>query len=51
MVKLRGGGRFVICKQIGMNVNKLDPVGSTVRYEMIKLCTGSVRTLCGGSSW
>ena len=21
---------------------KLDPVGSTVRYEMIKLCTGSV---------
>ena len=22
---------------------KLDPVGSTVRYEMIKLCTGSVK--------
>ena len=22
--------------------NELDPVGSTVRYEMIKLCTGSV---------
>ena len=22
--------------------NKLDPVGSTVRYEMMKLCTGSV---------
>ena len=21
---------------------KLDPVGSTVRYEMMKLCTGSV---------
>ena len=43
MVKLRGGGtRFFICKQIGMNVNKPDPVGSTVRYEMIKLCTGLV---------
>ena len=23
-------------------VVKLDPVGSTVRYEMMKLCTGSV---------
>ena len=23
-------------------VSKLDPVGSTVRYEMMKLCTGSV---------
>ena len=23
-------------------VAKLDPVGSTVRYEMMKLCTGSV---------
>ena len=23
-------------------VLKLDPVGSTVRYEMMKLCTGSV---------
>ena len=22
--------------------DKLDPVGSTVRYEMMKLCTGSV---------
>ena len=22
--------------------SKLDPVGSTVRYEMMKLCTGSV---------
>ena len=22
---------------------KLDPVGSTVRYEMMKLCTGSVK--------
>ena len=33
---------------------KLDPVGLTVRYEMMKLCTGSVgqyRTLWGGSSW
>ena len=25
--------------------NKLDPVGSTVRYEMMKLCTGSVGLL------
>ena len=24
------------------NMIKLDPVGSTVRYEMMKLCTGSV---------
>ena len=24
-----------------MNI-KLDPIGSTVRYEMMKLCTGSV---------
>ena len=24
------------------NEKKLDPVGSTVRYEMMKLCTGSV---------
>ena len=24
------------------NIVKLDPVGSTVRYEMMKLCTGSV---------
>ena len=23
-------------------LNKLDPVGSTVRYEMMKVCTGSV---------
>ena len=23
-------------------MSKLDPVGSTVRYEMMKLCTGSV---------
>ena len=25
------------------NIIKLDPVGSTVRYEMMKLCTGSVK--------
>ena len=33
--------------------SKLDPVGSTVRYEMIKLCTGSIqyRRLWGGGSW
>ena len=24
------------------NYDELDPVGSTVRYEMMKLCTGSV---------
>ena len=24
------------------NITKLDPVGSTVRYEMMKRCTGSV---------
>ena len=24
-------------------IEKLDPVGSTVRYEMMKLCTGSVQ--------
>ena len=24
------------------SIRKLDPVGSTVRYEMMKLCTGSV---------
>ena len=24
-------------------MRKLDPVGSTVRYEMMKLCTGSVQ--------
>ena len=27
------------------NTNKLDPVGSTVRYEMMKLCTGQYWTL------
>ena len=27
------------------NREELDPVGSTVRYEMMKLCTGSYRTL------
>ena len=32
---------------------KLDPVGSTVRYESMKLCTGSVydTIVWGGSSW
>ena len=25
------------------NSGQLDPVGSTVRYEMMKLCTGSVQ--------
>ena len=32
----------VVIKSICMNDDKLDPVGSTVRYEMMKLCTGSV---------
>ena len=27
---------------------KLDPVGSTVRYEMMELCTGSVRDTTRG---
>ena len=32
-----------ICKICDVNPTwKLDPVGSTVRYEMMKLCTGSV---------
>ena len=26
----------------GELIRQLDPVGSTVRYEMMKLCTGSV---------
>ena len=29
---------FDICLE---KIYKLDPVGSTVRYEMMKLCTGS----------
>ena len=29
-------------QKISENIRKLDPVGSTVRYEMMKLCTGSV---------
>ena len=28
--------------KLAISNNKLDPVGSTVRYEMMKLCTGSV---------
>ena len=27
-------------------MRKLDPIGSTVRYEMMKLCTGSVLVNC-----
>ena len=30
------------CERIYVVKKKLDPVGSTVRYEMTKLCTGSV---------
>ena len=37
---IKGG---IIVEVITINTeNKLDPVGSTVRYEMMKLCTGSV---------
>ena len=31
-----------ICPVANRNYQELDSVGSTVRYEMIKLCTGSV---------
>ena len=31
-----------LVKDRGQMEMKLDPVGSTVRYEMMKLCTGSV---------
>ena len=39
MAGQRGRAFMTICWQ---KINKLDPVGSTVRYEMMKLCTGSV---------
>ena len=29
------------CALVNPSYQKLDPVGSTVRYEMMKLCTGS----------
>ena len=32
-----------ICPVANRNYQELDSVGSTVRYEMIKLCTGSVQ--------
>ena len=32
----------LFCKPSSNTNTKLDPVGSTVRYEMMKLCTGSV---------
>ena len=38
-------GCFKYTKMVAKNfkkIIKLDPVGSTVRYEMMKLCTGSV---------
>ena len=41
-------------KMIQESQTQLDPVGSTVRYEMVKLCTGSVlqcRTLYGSRCW
>ena len=35
---------WLICKICDVNPTwKLDPVGSTVRYKMMKLCTGSVQ--------
>ena len=30
---------------------KLDPVGSTVRYEMMKLCTGSAKDTIAMRRW
>ena len=33
---------FIKTSILNKNSIKLDPVGSTVRYEMMKLCTGSV---------
>ena len=47
---------FYIRNQSGINLEekkyKLDPVGSTMHNEIIKLCTGSLyRTLWGYSSW
>ena len=35
---------------IGKNL-KLDPVGSTVRYEMMKLCAGSVYDTMSRAEW
>ena len=37
-----GKGQRQILRQESIT-QKLDPVGSTVRYEMVKLCTGSVQ--------
>ena len=37
------GTKKKLARSAEMKKNKkLDPVGSTVRYEMLKLCTGSV---------
>ena len=34
---------YLWCYQASYDIKqRLDPVGSTVRYEMMKLCTGSV---------
>ena len=33
---------FVVCIDESKRQNLLDPVGSTVRYEMMKLCAGTV---------
>jgi len=43
----KGNGPFALCNSdpasnLSDANDKLDPVGSTVRYEMRKLCTGSV---------
>ena len=40
--KQYGNGERVGEHNVGKIEEKLDPVGSTVRYEMMKLCTGSV---------
>ena len=34
--------RHVLCSDTYKKQDKLDPVGSTVRYEVMKLCAGSV---------
>ena len=45
LVKELGVEKFTLVIHSGARMNsvlKLDPVGSTVRYEMMKLCTGTV---------
>ena len=39
--------KFLFLITVSKAVQKLDPVGSTVRYEMMKLCTGSAKDSSG----